>query len=314
VCEHYGIPVRWALDQRWLPRLHRIREVAYFLDLLDERRNDLMTASELLALHGTTTCGAQDNVWSRTVTRLLEDWRLDTADASLPCNHAREYLYESLADQGREQTIGDGVFLSTVHAAKGTEFDHVLLPRTGWTWPSTRALQEEERRLLYVGMTRARKTLTLLDAASSRNPYIPRDHGEHYVRRTAPDGKRIPPAVLDRAYEMLGLSDVYVDFAARRPATDPLHAAIARLQPGDCLNHRLRNGIVELLDTAGQAVARLSQAASVRWQDRLAAIERIRVVAVVRRDRTEAKPEYRDACRCDRWEVPLVEIVHSSAE
>jgi DNA helicase II / ATP-dependent DNA helicase PcrA len=65
------------------------------------------------------------------------------------------------------------VTLMTLHAAKGLEFSHVYL--TGLEegiFPHQRALQdqseselEEERRLAYVGLTRAEKTLTLSHAA-----------------------------------------------------------------------------------------------------------------------------------------------------
>jgi len=66
------------------------------------------------------------------------------------------------------------VTLLTLHTAKGLEFDHVFL--TGLeegTFPHSRSLHdpeelEEERRLCYVGMTRARETLTLTRAVYRR--------------------------------------------------------------------------------------------------------------------------------------------------
>ena len=71
---------------------------------------------------------------------------------------------------------GPRVTLMTLHAAKGLEFDAVFLP--GWEdglFPSARAMDEEgrrgleeERRLAYVGMTRARKILTIAFAANRR--------------------------------------------------------------------------------------------------------------------------------------------------
>ncbi|MEM8800861.1 MAG: 3'-5' exonuclease, partial [Pseudomonadota bacterium] len=66
------------------------------------------------------------------------------------------------------------VSLMTLHGAKGLEFDHVFLP--GWEdglFPSQRSLDEsglsgleEERRLAYVGLTRARQAATILFAGS----------------------------------------------------------------------------------------------------------------------------------------------------
>jgi ATP-dependent exoDNAse (exonuclease V) beta subunit len=64
----------------------------------------------------------------------------------------------------------------TIHAAKGLEFDTVFL--VGWeegVFPSQRALDEggnasleEERRLAYVAITRARRRATILHAANRR--------------------------------------------------------------------------------------------------------------------------------------------------
>ena len=69
-----------------------------------------------------------------------------------------------------------GVTLITLHSTKGLEFDHVFL--TGMEegiCPHSRSVKEEqekgieeERRLVYVGMTRARKSLTLTRAVYRR--------------------------------------------------------------------------------------------------------------------------------------------------
>ena len=68
------------------------------------------------------------------------------------------------------------VTIMTMHAAKGLEFNNVFLP--GWeegVFPSQRALDEgglaaleEERRLAYVAITRARRKCTILHAANRR--------------------------------------------------------------------------------------------------------------------------------------------------
>jgi DNA helicase-2/ATP-dependent DNA helicase PcrA len=82
----------------------------------------------------------------------------------------------SLVMDNDEARQGDRVTIMTIHAAKGLEFDTVYLP--GWeegVFPSQRALDEgglaaleEERRLAYVAMTRARRKCTILHAANRR--------------------------------------------------------------------------------------------------------------------------------------------------
>jgi DNA helicase-2/ATP-dependent DNA helicase PcrA len=76
-------------------------------------------------------------------------------------------------DQARQ---GERVTIMTIHAAKGLEFDTVYL--AGWeegVFPSQRSLDEgglasleEERRLAYVAITRARRRATIFHAANRR--------------------------------------------------------------------------------------------------------------------------------------------------
>ena len=103
---------------------------------------------------------------------------------------------------------GDMASLMTLHAAKGLEFDCVFLP--GWEeglFPNQRAIDqggakalEEERRLGYVGITRARRQLTISSAANRRvyNTWqssmpsrfieeLPAEHTEVLQRVTAPE-------------------------------------------------------------------------------------------------------------------------------
>lgn len=69
---------------------------------------------------------------------------------------------------------GASFVLSTIHSAKGLEFDHVILadvwdgilpsaPDPDCTQEEKRLHMEEERRLFYVGVTRAKKHLTILE-------------------------------------------------------------------------------------------------------------------------------------------------------
>ncbi|MFX8377705.1 3'-5' exonuclease, partial [Acinetobacter baumannii] len=72
----------------------------------------------------------------------------------------------SLAERGEEQ---DQVTLTTLHASKGLEWPHVvlagvnegLLPFKREEEEMTPEALQEERRLMYVGITRARQSLAV---------------------------------------------------------------------------------------------------------------------------------------------------------
>src|SRR6202044_3099593 len=82
----------------------------------------------------------------------------------------------SLVLELEQNNTEDRINLMTLHAAKGLEFDTVFLP--GWEeglFPSQRTMDEnglagleEERRLAYVGLPRAKKPARLSFAANRR--------------------------------------------------------------------------------------------------------------------------------------------------
>lgn len=62
------------------------------------------------------------------------------------------------------------------------------------------------------------------------------------------------------------------------------------------------------LDRQGNPVARLSGAAAGEWGPRLGCIDRVRILAMLRRDRRQSKSGFSDRCRAEQWAVPVAEI------
>mgnify|MGYP005837487685 FL=1 len=112
----------------------------------------------------------------------------------------------ALVVDGTSDAAGDMVSVMTLHGAKGLEFDSVFL--AGWEeglFPSQRAIDEggaraleEERRLAYVGLTRARRRCAVSFAANRRVygqwtsavpsrfvEELPAEHVEHLHRSPA---------------------------------------------------------------------------------------------------------------------------------
>lgn len=105
----------------------------------------------------------------------IKDYEESNPDATLT-----EYLESvTLISDIDTESSKDGVIIATVHAAKGLEFDTVFISGLEEKiFPVSRADvgdQEEERRLMYVAITRARKDL-YLTSCSSRFMYGKRDY------------------------------------------------------------------------------------------------------------------------------------------
>jgi ATP-dependent DNA helicase RecQ len=325
LCEHHQIPIRWSDDRDQLPPLHRIREIGGFLAELAECRGAVCRGTQLHERCLREGGAPGGHPWWSLLRELLEEWCDAHGDAEAPAGQVLEFLYEALAERRRDLARGEGVHLGTVHAAKGLEFMHVLLADGGWGWRSggekgtAAALAEEEaeRRLYYVGITRARETLTALWRRDERNPFVRelREGGRQldlYEPRL--DLETPPAAVLARRFALLGMGDLFLDFAGRRLAEDPVHERLARLRPGDALAVRRNGGgDVELLDGSGLPVAALSHACRKLRAEAIAGAEEVRVVAVVERRKSDARPEYQSPLCCERWHVPLAEIRYRQA-
>ena len=157
---------RAALDgliagfDRWRARLASLPHPEVVALMLDESGTTEMWRNDKSA----TAPGRLENL--KELVRALEDF--ESIEAFLE--------HVSLVMDIDDSAGGDVINVMTLHTAKGLEFDSVFLP--GWEeglFPHERALRdkgaralEEERRLAYVGLTRARQRAYVLFAANRR--------------------------------------------------------------------------------------------------------------------------------------------------
>ena len=308
--EKYNIPVRRSIPDG-LPRLDRIREFRLLLDYLGTSQASEINVPQLRQqLTGICRVNGPGTVWTGMADRILAAIEDGSGVLSVPAMDVTETLRQGLADHNRSHLIGHGVLVSTIHAAKGLEFDHVLvLGGLRENQNNGRHSTEEERRLYYVGMTRARQTLALIDSRDSPNPYFA-EVGSN-VRNRRVGVATNSGQIYGFTYGMLGMADLWLDFAGRQSGNHSIHRALSRLQHNDrvCLKRDTRDR-VWVLDRQSERVARLSSKAATHWpESRLEKIEEVRVLGMAHRTQDDSgDPKYRDLLQVESWEVPILEV------
>lgn len=295
-CEMHRIPVQMADENT--PQFWRLRETQMLIEWLRAREINLVDTSAI----GRWLDGQPSGPWWALLREAAEIYGLETSHAEAPIAHFIEWLAEWGREVRRRQT---GLMLLTAHRAKGLEFDHVAVLDGSWEKVGRNEDRDAPRRLYYVAMTRARKTLTLarFNRGHALLDSLPQDasilHREPIV---------LPPPMpeLARHYRRLTPGDVDLGFAGRYASGHAVHRAIASLAADDPLHLRQRKGRWELLDDNKRPVGRLSQA-FVPPRD-MACIE-ARVMAVINRRGTDCEPEYKSHVRCEQWEVVIPELV-----
>jgi DNA helicase-2/ATP-dependent DNA helicase PcrA len=128
------------------------------------------------------------------------------------------------AGEGQGESWDDCVQLMTLHSAKGLEFPIVfLVGMEEGLFPSQRSTEEdnrleEERRLAYVGITRARERLFVTHAESRRM------HGTEMLARPSRFLAEIPPELIDEIRPRVQVSRPA--YAGRYAAASPVEEAM----------------------------------------------------------------------------------------
>ncbi len=296
LCQMEEIPV--LVSREDFTATWQLRETQALLNWA-QHQGHLVKAEELLRWLRQQPQGP----WNKLLIEGVENYLLETNNEELPSGVFREWLAEWARDNRRRQ---HGLLLTSAHGAKGLEFDHVVILDGSWHTSGRGEDADAPRRLYYVAMTRARKTLTLARCGDS-NPFLRllSSHPSVLVRQE-PD--RIPPAPVEmrQAYQRLSLRDVRLSFAGYRPPDHPVHRAIAGLSAGAPLQVRTDRNLWELTTMDGISVGQLAQGFKAPAE---AGGVSATVLAIACWDKTKSEGGYQGRLKSERWEVVIPEIV-----
>ena len=291
--EMLGIPVEMANES--LPSIWRLREMQQFIDDLRRDTTRLLAVRDLVDVLNATP----SNRWTDLIAEGIAALAKELANKTMPVPDLVEWFAEWANDARSDQRA---LLLLTAHRSKGVEFDDVVILNGGWDRPSKGEDPDAPRRLFYVAMTRARRSLAII--AEGNHPFVPQG-AEYMLRRAAPtvtDAVAVPTAL----YQVPNLKTVDLSWAGRLRTGHPSLAAISAAKVGDPV-HISRDGPSWMMqDKQGQTLGRMARS----WSppEDLSFL-RGEVGAIVCWRKSDNQEEYRVHLHRDVWEAVLPELV-----
>jgi ATP-dependent DNA helicase RecQ len=170
---------------------------------------------------------------------------------------------------------------------------------------------EEARRLYYVAVTRAKKSLTLFSLQSSGNRFIG-EIPDALIQRSEAKVTVEDPTLLDNHYDIINLDELYISYAAFFGATSPQTRALQKAQIGDLVllsSESSKDGStthVFLTDEKGIKLARLSKQGAAKWLPRLEQIKEARIGCMHTRLKEDNQGD--DSRTKASWLIPITEV------
>lgn len=311
LCRQSDIPVRILRDD-YLIALHSSREGHALLTLLERAAQSKRKKRQLLrwgALsrwfrrrYRTTIGELIAHPYRAALAQFIQDMESAVPGSPHVVSDVIEALYEF--GSGIQSTHHDHVhaplLLLTAHRAKGLEFDHVLiLDGGGWQQAG-----DDERRLYYVAMTRARQTLTLSTRLGRQHPFVRDCEAMCLKTRPQPQSETRPPN--ERSW-IAGPDQVYLSWPGHFAPHKSIHRAIADLDYGQPLTLRRRQDGHhgwELLDNNATVVARMAKA----FKPPPGQIIAVKVAAIMVRSKKQGDA---GSVKAECWEAVLPEIYYA---
>ncbi|WP_183077429.1 RecQ family ATP-dependent DNA helicase [Paenirhodobacter hankyongi] len=291
--EKLGLPVEMANEK--LPSIWRLREMQRLVAGLRQRPAAMLGIQDIL-----DTLNAQPSTrWVDLIAEGVADLARELGKKTIPVPDAIEWLAEWAQDIRGAQR---GLLLLTAHRAKGLEFDHVVILNGGWKTLSKGEDGEAPRRLFYVAMTRARRSLAVVTQGA--HAFVEADSECEMLRKIGVPARQDLPE--PDQYQLPDMGSVDLSFAGRLPETNPTLAAIAGAKVEDPVTLSAREGKWMILDGRGRVLGRMAG----NWAPpEGTSLVSGKVGAVVRWRKSDNEDRYQPYMKREEWETILPEFV-----
>jgi ATP-dependent DNA helicase RecQ len=291
--EKLGVPVEMANEK--LPSIWRLRELQRFVAGLRKRQAEMFTIQGLLDVLNEQP----SNRWVDLVAEGIAELARELGKKTIPVPDTIEWLAEWARDVRGGQR---GLLLLTAHRSKGLEFDHVVIMNGGWKALSLGEDGEAPRRLFYVAMTRARRSLAVV--TSGEHAFVRADSDSEVLRKVEMP-RRLDLQEPDQ-YQVPDQTTVDLSYAGRLPSANPTHPAIAAAKVEDPVTLELREGKWMILDRERRTLGRMAGT----WAPP-AGTELVsgKVGAIVRWRKADNEESYQTYIKHEEWETVLPELV-----
>lgn len=293
-CESRGIPAQLASET--MPPFWRLREVRAFLSFLEGEPRKMLSAEAMQAF---ISAQAQNRWWAL-ISDAIVALGTELGGKAVPVADIVETLAEWIRDTRQAQR---GLMLLTAHRAKGLEFDDVVILDGGWDRISKEEDRDAPRRLFYVAMTRAKRSLAIV-SMQDRHPIL-QDAAATLLQRRIITNDATREACSLR-YQAVEPQMVDLSWAGRQGANHPAHQTLARMLTGDPVELVEIDGRWLLRNGEGVIIGRMAH--SYRPPDGLRCI-RGEASAIIQWRKADSAEEFHGTLRRESWEVVLPELV-----
>ena len=298
LCEKEGIPVQMANEE--FSGVWFLRETHMLRQWLSGRQSRLISSDLISEFLDTLP----PSPWVDALQDGVGEYAEETGGAENPDAHFIEWLAEWARDMRQRQ---QGPMLLTAHRRDSSSTMSWCWTATGAAYPGNEDKEAEApRRLYYVAMTRAKKTLTLAKMPAVHPFQVALEDSPHVLLRQEQDRPGPNAEELFLSYRRLSLRDVFLSFTGYRKAGDPLHEALADLMPGDRLGVQKGARRLELVNATGRLVGQLTASYKIPEGMR---VKFATVLGIAVWGKEHSEPEYQARFQCERWEVVVPELV-----